>query len=207
VRTTGLDQIPPELDMSPSTPPGRTYRYLQPDPLYSFGYGLSYGIVSYTNAAVVPTRAKAECKPTPSDCGDVTVCAGETIIVATSFGYAVVSSELLLWSEVRNSKLATHATEEVMQVYAIPSSSVEGASIPKSLLLGFARTSLLQPGDTETVCIPVDLADLRLMGPDAQSFGLLPGTYTITVGGSSPGKSVGAAALAAPLQVELTLEK
>ena len=94
-----------------------------------------------------------------------------------------------------------------MQVYAIPSSSVKGASLPKSLLLGFARTSLLQPGDTETVCIPVDLADLRLMGSDGQSFGLLSGTYTIAVGGSSPGKSVGAATLAEPLQVELTVEE
>ena len=112
-----------------------------------------------------------------------------------------------MWSEVRNSKLATHATEEVMQVYAIPSSSVKGASVPKSLLLGFARTSLLQPGDTETVCIPVDLADLRLMDSDGQSFGLLPGTYTIAVGGSSPGTSIGAAALAEPLQAELMLEK
>ena len=108
---------------------------------------------------------------------------------------------------MRNSKSARHATEEVMQVYAIPSTSVKGASVPKSLLLGFARTSLLQPGDAETVCIPVDLADLRLMGPDGYSFGLLPGTYTIAVGGSSPGKSLGAGSLPAPLQVKLTLEQ
>ena len=77
--STGLDQVPPELDMSPSTPPGRTYRYLQPDPLYRFGFGLSYGIVSYANAAVTPTTAKAECQPSASDCGSVTVCAGETL--------------------------------------------------------------------------------------------------------------------------------
>ena len=32
---TGLEQVPPELDMSPSTPPGRTYRYLDGTPLVS----------------------------------------------------------------------------------------------------------------------------------------------------------------------------
>lgn len=110
-------------------------------------------------------------------------------------------------AEVKNSKLAKYATEEVMQVYAIPSGSVEGASLPKSMLVGFARTTLLQPGDSETVCIPVELADLRLMAADGQSFGLLPGTYTIEIGGSSPGKSIGATALTAPLQVRLKVAK
>ena len=110
-------------------------------------------------------------------------------------------------TEVRNSKAAAHATEEVGQVYAIPSTSVAGASVPKSMLVGFTRTALLQPGDTETVCIPVDLADLRLMGPDGHAFGLLPGTYTIAVGGSSPGKSLGAGSLASLQEVKLTLEE
>jgi hypothetical protein len=39
---TGLDQLPDELAMSPTAPPGRTYRHLNGTPLYAFGFGLSY---------------------------------------------------------------------------------------------------------------------------------------------------------------------
>ena len=126
---------------------------------YAFGFGLSYGKVSYSKAAVSPATAKAECAPSSSgtDCGSVTVCV-----------------------EVTNVKAATHATEEVVQVYAAPGASVKGASLPKSLLLGFARTGLLQPGDSETVCIPVDMADLRLMGEGEKSFTLLSGDCAYT---------------------------
>ena len=47
-------------------------------------------------------------------------------------------------------------------MYAAPQkASVRGASLPKQMLLAFARTVLLQPGDHTTVCMPVDLADLR----------------------------------------------
>jgi hypothetical protein len=57
---------------------------------------------------------------------------------------------------------------QVVQIYAKPSTAVaaKAASPPKLVLLGFARTDVLQPGDTLTTCIPVDLADLRLMGVD-----------------------------------------
>lgn len=132
--------------------------------MYAFGYGLTYGKVSYKNAAVAPVEAKAECGPDPSNCGHVTVCV-----------------------EVTNDKDAAHATEEVVQVYAAPAATIKGASLPKQVLLGFTRTAKLQPGDSETVCVPVDLADLRLMGEGEKSFTLLRGHYTISVGGSSPG--------------------
>eukprot|EP01051_Picozoa_sp_SAG22_P038564 SAG22_NODE_19846_length_271_cov_0.598837_1_plen_55_part_10 len=39
---------------SPATPPGRTYRYLAGTPLYSFGFGLTYGSIRYANAEVAP---------------------------------------------------------------------------------------------------------------------------------------------------------
>ena len=78
-----LTQLPPELDMSPSTPPGRTYRYLSATPLYCFGFGLSYGHIMYTSASVSPPAISPPgCIWPDSDCGSVTVCAslsnGET---------------------------------------------------------------------------------------------------------------------------------
>ena len=80
---------------------------------------------------------------------------------------------------------------------------------PKQMLLGFARTQLLQPGDSAKVCIPLDLADLRLMAADGQSFGLLPGAYSLYLGGAPPGPNgafVGSTATAAGQTLPLTLE-
>jgi hypothetical protein len=76
---------------------------------------------------------------------------------------------------------------------------------PKQMLLGFARTQLLKPGDSTKVCVPLDLADLRLMAADGTSFGLLPGDYTLSVGGASPGTNGLFVATVAPQTVSLTL--
>ena len=40
---------------------GRTYRYFKGPgtPLYPFGYGLSYGLFSYSNLVISPTTVKA----------------------------------------------------------------------------------------------------------------------------------------------------
>ncbi|KAK3097560.1 hypothetical protein FSP39_010802 [Pinctada imbricata] len=46
------DQIPSMTDYSMT---GRTYRYFDGDPLYSFGYGLSYTTFHYNNAWLAPT--------------------------------------------------------------------------------------------------------------------------------------------------------
>ena len=58
------------------------------------------------------------------------------------------------------------------------------------MLLAFARTVLLQPGDHTTVCMPVDLADLRLMGAGGERFTLQAGRYQLAIGGASPGPAV-----------------
>ena len=38
---------------------GRTYRYYEGEPLYPFGYGLSYSAFKYTNLQVTPTSLVA----------------------------------------------------------------------------------------------------------------------------------------------------
>ena len=52
-----LDQVPDFNDYSMD---GRTYRYLQDEPLYPFGYGLSYTKLSYSNLRVDPGRGTSD---------------------------------------------------------------------------------------------------------------------------------------------------
>jgi len=88
------------------------------------------------------------------------------------------------------------ASEEVVQVYAMPGADVAAAAAqpPRALLLGFVRTDVLDVSDTATICLTIHLADLRLAaatsdGVDtgASDFKVLPGKYTLTVGGRGPG--------------------
>jgi beta-glucosidase len=52
-----VDQLPPFADYSMK---GRTYRYFQADPLYSFGFGLSYSSFQYSALSAKRTRKGAE---------------------------------------------------------------------------------------------------------------------------------------------------
>ncbi len=47
------DQLPPFTDYNMK---GRTYRYMEEDPLYPFGYGLSYTEFKYTNLVISDTK-------------------------------------------------------------------------------------------------------------------------------------------------------
>ena len=51
-----VEQLPPFTDYNMA---GRTYRYSKEEPLYSFGYGLSYTQFKYSNLRIAPKSAKA----------------------------------------------------------------------------------------------------------------------------------------------------
>ena len=57
----GTDQLPAFTDYSMD---GRTYRYFKGDPLYSFGYGLSYSSFQYSNLQTKQTANGAEVQAT-----------------------------------------------------------------------------------------------------------------------------------------------
>ena len=169
----GMSQLPADLlDASPTTPPGRTYRHRTQTPLWSFGYGLSYGSVRYLGATVSPATVAAGSN------GSVTACV-----------------------HVSNAASAASATEEVIQVYATPHADVAAAAAaaPRTWLVGFTRTPPLEPGDAVTACLEVRLSNLRLAtraaagggggggGGGGASLAVLPGTYTLSLGGAPPG--------------------
>src|SRR5208282_4052002 len=53
---TGIEQLPPFEDYAMK---GRTYRYFEGQPLYPFGYGLSYSKFSYSNLKLSTTTLNA----------------------------------------------------------------------------------------------------------------------------------------------------
>lgn len=52
-----VDQLP---DFSDYSMEGRTYRYFKDEPLYSFGYGLSYTKFKYSNLQISPSKTKTD---------------------------------------------------------------------------------------------------------------------------------------------------
>eukprot|EP00750_Incisomonas_marina_P014366 INCI17645.3.p1 GENE.INCI17645.3~~INCI17645.3.p1 ORF type:complete len:471 (-),score=72.67 INCI17645.3:331-1743(-) len=170
-----MTQVPAsEEDIDLTSPPGRTYRYFTGEPLYTFGFGLSFGKFNYTNAtvSVVPRRRTHDRHLTR----DVSA------VKATS-------STVNLCVSVQNVGEGPAATaEEVVQVYAVPPANV-AAVTPKRMLVGFTRTQPLAANESAKVCIPVDLDSIALVpAADAsQSKQVLPGNYSFFIGGVAPG--------------------
>jgi beta-glucosidase len=70
---------------------------------------------------------------------------------------------------------------EVAQVYAsLPAS----ASEPPKRLVGFSKV-WLKPGESKDIMIPVHAKYLSIFDEGKNAWQLVPGTYTIMVGGSS----------------------
>lgn len=105
---------------------GRTYRYLIEEPLYPFGYGLTYGDVQLESVSCGGQRVEK---------------GGQVALKPEDF-----SVEALV---VNNSSFAQ---EEVVQVYIKADSA---NAVPNGKLCGFARVALA-PGESKKVAVPVD---------------------------------------------------
>ena len=125
---------------------GRTYRYIETEPLYPFGYGLSYTRFTFNDAAVSAGTVGP-------DGVDVSVT-------------------------VRNE--GSRAGTETVEVYV----KAERPGTPNAQLKGLAKVSL-QPGEEQRVTVHLPLAALALCD-EAGVSQVLPGDYTLWVGGSQP---------------------
>ncbi|HEY0739757.1 MAG TPA: glycoside hydrolase family 3 C-terminal domain-containing protein [Herpetosiphonaceae bacterium] len=142
-----LDQLPPMMDYDLRH--GRTYMYSTHEPLYPFGYGLSYTTFDYANL-----RTSA----------------------------ATVSADATITISVDLTNTGDRAGEEVVQLYVRHLES--GVERPLSELKGFARVAV-QPGETTTVVLPLDAAQLAYWDVDQHRFVVERGKVEIMIGRSS----------------------
>ncbi len=142
-----LDQVPPFEDYSLA---GRTYRYMEEQPLYPFGFGLSYAGFEYG-----PLALSAEC----------------------------VERGKGLTGRVALANRGPCEAEEVVQLYLTD----EEASVPvPSCALKDFRRVRLAPGASAEVEFAITPQMMAVVNEDGESV-LEPGTFTVTVGGASPG--------------------
>jgi beta-glucosidase len=163
-----LDQLPPFEDYSMQN---RTYRYFQGKPLYGFGYGLSYSTFEYGDLTLSPgsfpqslSSAKAgERESTPQ------LTAGLSLTVQAN---------------VRNtSKIAG---DEVAELYLEPP-QIPGA--PRRALRAFTRVRFAA-GEKRQVTFTLQPRDLSMVNEEGDHW-VMPGEYSIFVGGAQPGETTG----------------
>ena len=97
--------------------------------------------------------------------------------------------------QVRVSNTGTCSGREVVQIYGsfVWQPGVSGLETPYQTLLGFRKTGLLAPGQSETVCIRIPLSRLASYDETADCFVLQQGTYLLRAGSSSRDTAVIAA--------------
>ncbi len=142
-----VDQLPPMMDYDIRH--GRTYMYFKGEPLYPFGYGLSYTSFAYSNLkASAPNLARD---------GSLTVSV-----------------------DVKNT--GELAGDEVVQMYVKHLDS----AVPRPIkeLRGFRRVTI-QPGETETVELPLTGKSLAYWDTAKHAWVVEADQVEISVGGSS----------------------
>jgi len=139
--------------------PGRTNQYFTGTPLFAFGFGLSYASFRYANATVEPRHIESP------DTQSIRVCVTVT----------------------NNGPFKLPADETAM-VFARYDGNHTTRARPLQQLVGFLKVRRMTTGQTRNVCIECPTTAMHLVGAD---FGplprLLPGPYSLFVGGRAPG--------------------
>jgi beta-glucosidase len=148
------DQLPPFTDYSMK---GRTYRYFQGDPLFPFGFGLSYTTFAYRNLRL----------PNGANAGDPVKVAVEVENTGKVAGEEVVQ---------------LYVAPAVLPPVVPPSAS---HAVPIRSLAGFERIAL-RPGERKTVQFALAPRQFSTVSADGLRTAV-PGSFRISVGGGQGG--------------------
>ena len=166
-------QLPPYTDYNMAN---RTYRYLNEQPLYPFGFGLSYSSFSYSDPVVSDLA--------PGVANDSQHSADPSNATSAPSVSQVSGNDPVLVS-VRVKNESAIAGDEVVQLY-ISHPNVEGA--PIRALVGFKRIHLEAGAALQFVSFVLDPRDLSIVDPLGHRY-IPAGSVQISVGGSQPSAS------------------
>ena len=132
-------------------------------PLYAFGYGLSYTTFKYSDLDISPSKQNSLAKISFT----VSKLEDENDLVNVSF-------------TVTNT--GKRAGAEIAQLYI----GQENPPVDRPIkeLKGFKKV-YLQPGESETVTLPLNLRSFAYWDEATQKWIALPGTYKVLVGAAS----------------------
>ena len=147
-----------DMSMRPSsTNPGRTYKFYTGQPVYEFGYGLSYTTFEYQ-------------------------WDNDTNIRSYTIESLVNNDVLIELFRVNVTNTGTMAGDEVVLAYikAAQVLDTDGTTPPIKQLFGFERIHL-QIGETKQIFFPLNIETLFLIGRDGSKW-IHPGEYHILIG-------------------------
>jgi beta-glucosidase len=151
-----LDQVPLFDDYNVAA--GRTYKYFDGDPLYPFGYGLSYTKFNYKKLNIKPSK----------------IAPGESLSVSVS----VTNAGKLAGDEVVQLYLTREDEQDLRNGVGDP-------LVPIRELQGFRRISL-NPGETENVEFTLSPKQFARVNENGRLV-VEPGNILVSVGGGQPG--------------------
>jgi hypothetical protein len=203
---TGLDQLPPFASYDMREPPGRTFRFLREDPLFSFGHGLSYTTFGYSQMSVVPVGARGGRAGHGAAGGE----AGHTAAATGGLGSpgaVAACSEVRVEFTVTNTGNVTG--EDIAMVFlAVSPTAGAGAGAgagtnaivgpPRLTLGGYARTQTIDAGGSTRVAVVLPASALMVVVADRrQGWRWVPASVKVWVGGRQPTVAETVAAAAA----------
>jgi hypothetical protein len=152
-----------DMRMRPSNvSPGRSYKFYTGQPVYEFGYGLSYTTFSYTwynDSTIVPYSIDSLMINKKYDTEDILV---------ESFRVNVTNT-------------GTVAGDDVVLAYIIPPQVLHnGETSPIKQLFGFERINL-NIGETKQVFFPLNIKSILTIAQDGSKW-FHPGQYSILIG-------------------------
>ena len=182
---TSIAQLPPFESYDMAGGRGRTFRYLQDEPLYYFGHGVSYTPFGYSNLVAMPLPALPAPHNTEVKLKEVGENAGESTDDGSPLGNALLVPQcgtFRVTFDVTNTGSNVKA-DEVTFLWG----SFSSADAPRLELLAYGRTGDLAPGAKAKVVLTARARSLAVVVPAGRAgWTWQPGVFNIWVGGRQP---------------------